>query len=100
MSNNSGSTDNKDEFSFQRFNKYLRGIGGLKNATTAAAIVNDVLLYFNNSAGSSTMLNNSYSKLFSRKSLEEFYDLMKTELSYKPSTIAEKFRRLRRRSIL
>ena len=96
MSNNSGSTDNKDEFSFQRFKEYLRGIGGLKNATTAAAIVNDVLLYFNNSAGSSTMLNNSYSKLFSRKSLEEFYDLMKTELSYKPSTIAEKFRRLRK----
>lgn len=92
----SESPDTSDEFCFTRFEQYLRGIGGLKSATTAAAIVNDVLLYFNQSASSSTMHNNSYLKMFDRKSLEEFYHLMKTELGYKLLTMAEKFRRVRK----
>ena len=82
---NSNTTDTmpRDEFLFDKFEEYLTGIsGGDKDASTAAAIMKDVQFYFDNSGTSSSMQSNNYTKLLNRQNLEEFYKLMKNQLSY------------------
>ena len=80
-----------------QFQKYLEGIsGGNKSSSTASTIVKDVSLYFDYVPQSSNTTHTDQKKLFNRKCLKEFYHHMKNELNYKPSTLAEKLRRLRK----
>lgn len=52
-------------------------------------------MFFRSTPNTSTTLDNDENKLFNYTNLEQYYHLMKEELQYQPSTIAEKLRRLK-----
>ena len=74
--------------------QYLRGIGGNKSIDMTKAIVHDVEEFLRNCPhGSST--TTPVDLLLNRKVLESYYHQMRDIKLYKPTTITEKFRRLK-----
>ena len=83
----------KGSFSFTDFKHYLEGIaGGNRSATTSTAIVRDIQRFFTVvTPNGENFLNGS---VFNLKQLELYYNHLKKEMKYKPTTAAEKLRRL------
>lgn len=80
------------QFDFERFASYLEGIaGGNRSTDTSRAIVADLKLFLCLTPGSSCDVD----KLFNKTNLENFFHYLITEKAYKPTTIAEKIRRLK-----
>ena len=82
------------KFNFDGFGNYLEGIaGGSRNRDTAKAIVRDVELFFKST--SSAFTSSDIEKLFNKLNLETFFQKLLHERNYKPTTIAEKIRRMK-----
>ena len=83
----------QQQFDFQGFSTYLQGIaGGNRSIDTAKSIVADLKLFFFLTPASSS----SYvDMLLNKTNLEGFIHILATERRYKPTTIAEKIRRLK-----
>ena len=70
----------------------MEGIaGGNRSRDTSKAIVTDLKLFSRLTPGSSSDVD----KLFNKTNLEKFFHTLITERGYKPTTIAEKIRRLK-----
>jgi len=80
------------QFDFERFANYLEGIaGGNRSSDTSRAIVADLRLFVCLTPGSSCDVD----KLFNKTNLEKFFHHLINDKAYKPTTIAEKIRRLK-----
>jgi len=80
-------------FDFKAFSSYLQGIaGGNRSSNTASSIVSDVQRYISFSASGSTTTDNNI--ILQRQSLETYFNHLKIELKFKPTTILEKMRRI------
>ena len=80
------------QFDFDGFASYLQGIaGGNRSGDTSKAIVTDLKLFLCLTPG----LSSDVDKLFNKTNLEKFFHYLITERAYKPTTIAEKIRRLK-----
>ena len=78
-------------FNLAEFAAYLEGIaGGNRSSDTSKAIVKDLKLFLQLTPGATDM-----DKLFDKRNLERFCHTLMTERGYKPTTIAEKIRRLK-----
>ena len=83
-----------DEFDYEMFQRYLQGIaGGNRSQETAKAISHDVQLFFDSTPHCSS--TSALHILLNNRNLEEFYNLLKDERQYKPTTVAEKLRRMK-----
>ena len=80
------------KFDYNGFTSYLEGIaGGNRSRDTSKAIVADVKLFFRLTPGSST----DTEKIFNKINLENFFHTLTRQREYKPTTIAEKIRRIK-----
>ena len=83
----------KHTFSFTRFKQYLEGIAGGNHSTdTSTAIVRDLQTFYSTITPRGNKFVNS--TIMNRKSLEKYYNHIKGRRQYKPTTTAEKLRRL------
>ena len=80
-------------FDFEGFSAYLQGIaGGSRSGDTANAIVADVKLFFSLTPARSSSYVDT---LINKPNLERFIHYLVTQRGYKPTTIAEKIRRMK-----
>ena len=81
-------------FNFSHFKEYLEGIaGGNRSATTANSIVRDIERFFRIVTPKQSRFYHQH--LFSAKLLEEYYHFLRVNNKFKPTTNAEKLRRLK-----
>lgn len=83
----------KCNFNFTQFKQFLEGIaGGNRSTETSTAIVRDLQTFYSTvTPRGSRFLNTT---IMDRKSLENYYNHLKVQRKYKPTTTAEKLRRL------
>ena len=81
--------DLTDILNFEEFQTYLR-ITCNKNKETTASILRDVQMYLNET----DTTESDYKKLLDVQQLENFVDVMINRKEYRPTTRAEKLRRL------
>ena len=81
-------------FSFDQFKQYLQGIaGGNRSSETATAIVRDVQNFFQTMTAKGDQF---YIKvLLNQQNLEQYYHFLRTKKQFKPTTNAEKLRRIK-----
>ena len=83
----------KSTFNFTRFKQYLEGIaGGNRSVDTSTAIARDLQTFYSTVTPRGSKFLNS--TIMNRKALEEYYNHIKGRRRYKPTTTAEKLRRL------
>lgn len=83
-------------FDIEKFKSFLQGIdGGSKSYEIAKAITNDIIYFFNSIPCSSTSIPMANDMLLNLENLENFFQSIKKERSYKPTTQQEKLRRLK-----
>ena len=81
-------------FNFTKFKQYLEGIaGGNRSPTTATAIVRDIQRFFETVTPTGSTFTSAI--LLNLKVIEKYYHHLKTAHKFKPTTSAEKLRRLK-----
>lgn len=87
------STTCTSSFDFVGFSHYLQGIaGGNRTAATANSIVTDVQKFITHSSSTSAAHDNDI--ILRRQTLEQYFNYLKIQLQYKPTTVVEKIRRV------
>ena len=81
-------------FNFERFKEYLEGIaGGNRSATTATSIVRDIHRFFLTIMPKKSKFYQQY--LLNQNQLERYYHYLRITNKFKPTTNAEKLRRIK-----
>ena len=81
-------------FNFSQFKEYLEGIaGGNRSATTAVSIVRDIERFFHTVTPKRSKFYQQH--LLSPKLLEQYYHFLQVTNNFKPTTNAEKLRRIK-----
>ena len=84
-----------DQFNFEGFNAYLlTPAGGRRSNSAAKAITSDLMMFFNTTPQSSSDTN-KVDTILEKNNLESYIHHIKTTKKYKPTTVAEKIRRLK-----
>ena len=84
-----------DQFNFKGFNAYLlTPAGGRRSNPAAKAITSDLMMFFNTTPQSGS---DAYKvdTIFEQNNVESYIHHIKTTKNYKPTTVAEKIRRLK-----